>query len=181
MLVIGVVVALGVVGCGKSAEKPTTGSGAPKHGPGRVKEFVCPSERPPGDARPGVGGLCAKDADCQTGSNGRCQTLGSRMQENRCTYDACFHDADCKIGGPCECQSTGNVCLQGNCRIDADCGAGGSCARSNSMSCGGGEPAYFCRTADDTCTDECGDHKQCVYLQELGHWGCKAYPDCPVG
>ena len=177
MLLIGIIIA----GCGKAADKDTTGVVAPKRGPGRAKENACPSTRPPGNARADVHGSCTKDDDCASGSNGRCQMAGSRVLENKCTYDACFHDADCKTGGPCECQTSGNVCLRGNCRTDVDCGAGGSCGLSISMGCGGGEPEYHCRTADDTCSDECGEHKQCVYLQELGHWGCAAYPECPVG
>src|SRR5262249_42052214 len=159
-------IGLVVVGCGR-AEKP--GGGA--RGPGRAKETACPLERPRGDAGSDSQGACAKDDDCRDGKNGRCMLLGARYRQNTCTYDACFHDAACKEG-PCECESTGNVCLRGNCKTDSDCGAGGSCGRSNSMSCDGGEPEYFCRTPKDTCTDECGDQKQCVYLRELGHWGC---------
>jgi len=169
---------IAVLGCGKSADNPRS----TKHGPGRPSARACPKERPPGRASPDIEGDCKKDDDCTAGTNGRCWTNGPRVQRNSCTYDACFHDADCK-GGPCECRSdSGNVCLQGNCKTDADCGAGGSCGRSNSMTCGGGEPAYYCRTQDDTCSDynDCGKG-QCVYLPELGHWGCKAYPDCPVG
>ena len=177
MLLVGIV----VVGCGRGAEKDTTGSPPRPRGPGRARETACAAERPPGNSAGITYGTCKTDDECKDGSNGRCMTVGARVRENKCTYDACFHDADCKTGGPCECQTTGNVCLSGNCRVDADCGPNGSCGRSNAMSCGGGESSYYCRKPEDTCTDECGDHKQCVYLEELGHWGCAEYPKCPVG
>jgi hypothetical protein len=167
---------------------------------------VAPKVYPPGSGRAGTpvcgpreagkpqpqGGDCLKDDDCKTGKEGRCNALsdshGRMAPENRCTYSECAGDADCKEG-PCECDSMfGNHCLAGNCKTNADC-PGSICDRSNSMNCWGGPAAYYCRTAKDTCTDseECqakdgkGRGGQCVYLPELGHWGCQEYPECPVG
>lgn len=182
-----VIVALG---CGKTAETTAAsgGTGAPrpkpaKKGPGRPREVACPAQRAPGNARAEHAGDCTADAQCTAGSNGRCRITGDRVLRNSCTYDLCMRDADCKTGGPCACNEAGNACLAGNCRIDADCGADGSCALSSSMACRGGEPSYYCRTADDTCVDydDCKDNGACVYLPEVGHWGCKKYPNCPVG
>ena len=125
---------------------------------------------------------CTSDAQCTTGKNGRCMVVGSRVRENRCTYDACTVDADCKTGGPCECSATGNVCLPGNCRTDADCGTDGSCGRSNPM-CGEGEPSYYCRTPNDTCVDydDCDKGSRCLYVPEVGHYTCQKELSCPVG
>lgn len=170
--------------CSKEGDSTTHPKAKPRpHEPGRPVEVACPAERPPGVAQPNVPGGCKQDADCTAGKNGRCQTGGPRVLANTCSYDACFRDADCTTGGPCECRADGNACLAGNCRTDADCGAGGSCGRSNAMGCGfGGRASYYCRTGDDTCGGgDCGDKAECVYVPEVGHWACKEYPTCPMG
>ncbi len=155
---------------------------------GRPVATACPKTRPPGNARPGINGVCKQDSDCKNGKNGRCNTTGPRVQQNTCSFDLCFADADCTTGGPCECNEfAGNHCLAGNCKTDADCGANGVCSRSNPIGCGGGVPSYFCRTAKDTCTDysDCGRNGPrggaCVFQSALGHWACQEYPVCPVG
>jgi len=174
------------VACGGAAgdEKPKPRPPA-KIGDGRPKETQCKPDREPGSARPGVKGACKSDEDCTAGKNGRCSSIGERVLENGCTYDACMKDADCTTGGPCECNSyRGNYCVTGNCRVDADCGSGGACGRSNSMACRGRrEPTYYCRTPKDSCTSDsdCKPNSMCIYSSQVGHWTCQEPPECPVG
>jgi hypothetical protein len=63
-----------VFGCGKSADGPS-GPNPVGKGPGRIKETVCPDQRPPGQVQPGIGGSCQTDAECTTGINGRCNGI----------------------------------------------------------------------------------------------------------
>jgi hypothetical protein len=181
----GFVIAFLLLACGSRADNtPRTKPYPP--GSGRPKAIACETTRPPGNADPANddGSGCKKDDDCTSGKNGRCQLTGSRVEVNRCTYDACSVDGDCKSGGPCECSPSGNTCLSGKCRIDADCGANGACGQSTDLSCGDGRvSSYYCRTPADTCLayDDCKNGTACVYSAELGHWACQAYPKCPVG
>jgi hypothetical protein len=160
-------------------------------GSGKPMLRTC-DKRDPGQIQPGRGGTCSRDADCKDGREGRCNAIASGHGRvapmNRCTYSSCAKDADCK-DGPCECEGLrGNHCLAGNCKSDADC-PGSVCGRSNFVGCWGGDASYFCRTPQDTCVtyDDCnkpgqsGRGGQCVFLPEVGHFGCKEYPRCPVG
>ena len=175
------IVSIAAVACGHAKGDKAPG----KVGAGRGAETVCKPDREPGTAQPGGNGTCQNDAECTSGKNGRCRSMGDRVLQNTCTYDTCFKDADCTTGGPCECDAyRGNYCLAGNCRTDADCGAGGSCGRSNSLDCrGGGAAAYYCRTAMDACASDsdCKTSSACLYASQVGHWTCQEHPVCPPG
>jgi hypothetical protein len=152
----------------------------------------CQGDRPPGNGSTQGGGDCHSDADCNKGKNGRCHFSpggGPRMPWNNCTYDGCFADADCSPGNLCECdRERGNYCLASNCRSKDECADGASCDVAPNVECFGGSAGRFCRTPKDACKteDDCptgrdGRHGACTYLPETGAWGCKAWPDCPVG
>ena len=59
--------------------------------PTRPAPVTCSACRPPGAMSSG-GGVCASDADCTEGDNGRC-AFGRAGAF--CSYDACFRDSDC--------------------------------------------------------------------------------------
>ena len=61
---------------------------------------ACPQERAPGSVfvntcSPGWAGLCAQDADCTAGTNGRCLPNSRLNCAGQCYYDECFSDSDC--------------------------------------------------------------------------------------
>jgi hypothetical protein len=165
---------------------------------------ACPQQRAPGSVfvntcAPGLAGLCAQDADCAAGTNGRC--LGARLLScaGQCDYDECFGDSDCPASQPCACResssnSEANSCRKGsNCRIDGDCGPCGFCSPTPTSpfcvctspafcnppdphatcgdSCGHG---YFCHTAKDTCLEDsdCTGHDTCSFDLPSQSWIC---------
>jgi hypothetical protein len=179
---------LALVACskhGRDKPEPAHPGPGPRGGAptgGRPHEVACQSPRPPGNFTPGTAGMCKSDADCTDKPNGRCRIGGGEAGPlNMCTYNECEHDADCKGGGPCECADNGNYCLAGNCKTDAECG-GLACARAESLDCRG-QPGYWCRTAQDTCSgpDSCSKNKKCVFDAKQGHWACMDPLDCPPG
>ena len=87
---------------------------------------------------------CTSDADCTTGSNGRCLQSLIDLCQTFCSYDECLEDTDCPNAESCVCRSGGastapNVCApDSNCRTDADCGDCGFCSPNvvaNSLGC----------------------------------------------
>jgi hypothetical protein len=132
--------------------------------------------------------FCMSDADCTTGTNGRCTRTSVSGWE--CTYDECFTDADCPGSNAgtvhiCACENgfraDNNVCLsQGNCHTDVDCGVNGYCSPSLGT-CGNFSPfeAFYCHTIVDECVDDadCGgsgntEDPYCAYSTLKGHWAC---------
>jgi hypothetical protein len=144
----------------------------------------CPTTRGPGNPDPGIFG-CTNDAQCDAGTNGRCNpALGGALM-NVCTYDQCFQDSDCGTGVPCDCRSdfNANVCRSGsNCRVDGDCGANGYCSPSkpSSFSC---TTTYYCHTSQDRCINDsdCGDAGSgiCAYDQAHSRWDCAFFCAIP--
>jgi hypothetical protein len=144
----------------------------------------------PGYCPTGMGGSCAKDADCTGGLDGRCVVTSSTACG--CRYDACRTDADCAAGTDCACDaqrggagSSGNptVCVPSDCRTDADCGSR-YCSPSVPGSCGGNS-GWFCHTAADECgndadcaTTTVGMRGACIHSAEIGHWVCMTVPLC---
>ena len=168
-------------GTGGAAGTGAGGRIAVNHRPVAV---VCGSEeRTPGMCQfpnSGIPLACTTDAQCTSGTNGRCWGAG-RVASCSCTYDACLSDADCKSGGPCVCRASlvgANTCLAGNCRIDADCGPGGSCSPSYDFACGHytGIIGYFCHTPKDACVDDtdCAASVggECRHNPATGTWAC---------
>ena len=136
-------------------------------------------------------GGCARDEDCTTGSNGRCDCTSItpvNAATDLCTYDQCTSDSDCVA--VCVCRDAPlpganltatahdppNVCLGGNCKIDSDCGGGGYCSPSPALGCGATYwYGYYCHSAADQCTNDsdCTDgNAYCAYSTEVGHWIC---------
>jgi hypothetical protein len=154
----------------------------------RPTAAACDSNRPASTSSfGGGGGVCATDADCTDGINGRCGASGRVIG---CTYDDCFTDSDCsgdKGGGVCGCRGDqvdgANVCLtSGNCHVDADCGPGGYCSPSLG-SCGtyAGVEGYYCHTASDECIDDTDCPTQpglapayCAFMPDTGRWQCSS-------
>ncbi|MBX7193422.1 MAG: hypothetical protein K1X94_15310 [Sandaracinaceae bacterium] len=141
--------------------------------PSRPVEVVCSPCRPPGPGGGGVGGECTTDADCTTGSNGRC--LFGRAGAF-CSYDTCFRDSDCAADQACLCDASGggNACVPAGCRTNNDCGPGLACSPTFG-SCGHyfGFIGFECHTAADECaTDaDCGAG-YCAFDPALAHWAC---------
>ena len=167
------------------ADGGTSTSPRPSSGP--LAE--CQGDRPAGNGDASSVGDCKTDADCTTGKNGRCHHArggGPRMPHNYCTYDGCFADDDCAASQLCYCnRQNGNFCLAANCRTDADCG-GAKCPTSPSLGCGGGRGGDFCRTPRDKCKTDADcpvaeSRAACVFIEAEGVWGCRNYPECPVG
>jgi hypothetical protein len=171
----------------------------------RPASVACGTQpRPDGSPSPlGCGGItnfreggCARDEDCTTGSNGRCDctSLGPiNASTDECTYDQCASDQDCTGASPdvgvCVCRDAPlpgvdianpidppNVCLGGNCKIDPDCRDGGYCSPSPVPHCGATWwYGYYCHTPADECTNDsdCTEgNAYCAYSIEVGHWIC---------
>jgi hypothetical protein len=146
--------------------------------PTRPVAIQCSPCRPPGEGGGSGGGLCATDADCVDGDNGRC-SFGRGGPT--CDYDTCFKDEDCGADKVCLCDGAssgtggGNTCISANCRVDADCGAFtcsptlGSCGHYTNF------VAYRCHTATDSCaTDaDCGVG-YCAFDEVAGNWACSS-------
>jgi hypothetical protein len=145
--------------------------------PTRPAETVCSPCRPPGVSTGGGGrGECETDADCTTGTNGRC---GFGRAGSFCSYDECFRDSDCDTGEACLCDGTrlgggGNTCVSAGCRTNNDCTPGYACSPTFG-GCGtySGFIGFQCHTADDECTTdaECGPG-YCAFDPTLAHWAC---------
>ena len=157
----------------------------------------CPSQRGPGPGDqpypPNIAGIdddghvaCSSDAQCQSGTNGRCFPFEGLVGPGGCSYDECTTDLDCPSGMLCLCRGgssddAANVCAPaGNCTVDSNCGPGGYCSPSQD-SCDSNR--YFCHTALDTCIDDedCPQvtgadqvytHAVCAYDPKDQHWGC---------
>jgi hypothetical protein len=132
---------------------------------------------------------CASDTDCTMGDGfggivmGKCDTVTMT-----CEYDQCTTDGDCPAASDvCACQGEthgdgeiGSVCVESGCHIDADCGAGGFCSPSGSVSCGDGlgTVGWYCHTCSDACVNDADcmtagmPPASCVYDPTVGHWTC---------
>lgn len=154
----------------------------------------CPPTRPPSITDAGIVGppvdagspppmgACSVDADCTTGTNGRCQHVGQLLSP-RCTYDACAQDSDCKQGTTCHCDPSGNRCIESSCTTDAQC-KGRGCSPTFESSCGvfDGVRGYYCHTPNDTCINDsdCKDSttRNCAFDLNVGHWACASSSPC---
>jgi len=155
------------------------------------------------DGGPSDLGKCRQDSDCTAGINGRCFEHGDcymMCSYDECFQDSdCPGNVPCSCRDSAS-STANNWCLaDSNCRVDDDCGPCGYCSPSQlsgcvrmctvpcetgshcyagttevpcscSRSCGEG---YFCRTADDTCTNdrECTADSACT-RQLAGGWAC---------
>ncbi len=148
----------------------------------RTQSSACVSVQGfPADAAPLS---CTTTADCaDAGLASALNNTFLTCLHGRCALDQCVSDDDCPNGGVCSCtgstfgyahSSLGNICLPANCRTDADCGSGGYCSPSVSGGPFYGIQGYYCRTCQDTCTNdsECGGFpcSTCAYNAE--HWAC---------
>lgn len=146
----------------------------------RAAPVECSHTRGAGNSDPQAPGTCLMDADCTTGTNGRCllSTHGARL--NSCSYDRCFLDSECG-GKVCTCRETAidvNRCAEGNCKVDADCGAAGYCSPSvpfDRINTGTG--GYYCHTAADECVDDADcpqapNKAKCAFDPTKSHWAC---------
>jgi hypothetical protein len=165
-------------------------------GPGSTTAPYCATDGGPSTAAVNGPRLCAGDADCTAGTNGRCFLNGGPVTDcgTRCSYDACAQDSDCPSNQPCACRASAtdtaaNTCLTGgNCRVDDDCGAGGYCSPSQvnnfcfcpstalcqdgSGSCSAGNQPVPC-----ACGDACGH----AYFCHTKRDSCVDDSDCTGG
>ena len=124
------------------------------------------------------------DADCTTGTNGRCNASGGGALTNYCSYDACFTDGECSLSTACRCRESAgdaNVCVAGNCLVDADCGAGGYCSPSRDFErINLGVGAFWCHTSADECVNDedclvdAGPAARCTWFPARLHWACSS-------
>jgi hypothetical protein len=148
----------------------------------RPSGSTCPQGRgagmlEPGCADAGIPFACTLDSECTMGSNGRCLPAGPLPCDMECSYDTCTDDSQCSGNIPCICRTsasdpTANVCATGSqCRVDADCGPGGYCSPSDTMSC---TTAYFCHTPSDICVNDsdCNGTGGCNYDATQMRWQC---------
>ncbi len=146
----------------------------------RPDDSQCSQPAAAGDCTISGGSLtCGSDAQCTTGTNGRCIESGGGAITCLCTYDTCTHDTDCPSGELCACHGSaftggaGNTCTQGNCRVDSDCGSGGYCSPSHGTSGCGGLTGYYCHAPSDSCVDDSdcsgGAGNVCAWSMSAGH------------
>ena len=132
---------------------------------------------------------CKSDAECTTGTNGRCLGSMGGAQTNSCSYDGCFLDSECS-GNVCTCREAGgssaNHCSTGNCRIDAECAGGGYCSPSvDPDKTNYGITGWWCHTAADSCIDDAdcatdgGPIAKCAYDPGNTHWSCSSQEFLP--
>lgn len=175
------------------------GDGRPS-GPSRTTATACSGTRPAGVRDNGATGDCAADADCTSGTEGRCSTRTvSGARKNVCTYQRCGSDAMCTGTAVCGCGvgaiSQQNLCLSNsNCRVDSDCASGETCQYSNPIvlrasteplvlegnetggtNYNGQAIGYFCTSSSkDTCFESTrpdgGIASGCAFNIERGHW-----------
>lgn len=195
----------GVVACAGGASTPILlASGAPsgfeRCDDGTVHR-VSAQVTDPAHSRPACDGteslpLCAADAECTDGPNGRCEQLVLEFDPTcRCVY-SCASDADCGADEACmPVEAAGALwpraeanarCIPAMCRADADCASG---------VCGLGRYAGGCQV-DYTLScrseaDECRLDSECPYgacaavapseppFTAWGAWACTfAEGDC---
>lgn len=150
----------------------------------RASATPCSHDRGVGTADPQIMNPdCAKDADCTTGTNGRCLVTTVAAHLNYCSYDTCFADTDCGGIKVCTCRefpSDANRCAPGNCKVDADCGPKGYCSPSVDFDkTNFGVTGYWCHTAADECANDsdCTDsngHGKCAYNTQSATWKCSS-------
>jgi hypothetical protein len=156
----------------------------------RPDDSQCSQPAAAGDCTISGGTLtCHSDAECTTGTNGRCIESGGGAITCLCTYDTCTHDTDCPTGDLCACHGSaftggaGNTCKPGNCRVDSDCGPGGYCSPSHGTTGCGGLTGYYCHTTADTCVDDtdCSGSGAdvCAWSMSATHWECQQQQLCP--
>jgi hypothetical protein len=164
----------------------------PRGGPlnGTSPSRTCNEKAPLGNPHT-TGGECASDADCKSGTEGRCSFLGQGRfpPANRCTYDACISDQQCGAGKLCMCNAGfdgRNVCIPSNCHDDTDCAAGAKCALSSSGV--GDNPTFdvsshYCKTGDDKCADDkaCDKGEVCAFDPKRSRWQCMTVRYPPPG
>jgi hypothetical protein len=155
------------------------GEGIPIANPGSV-EAIC-------DADAGTNCVCASDADCQAGSEGRCGYAGAAVGDV-CSYDECYASNDCASGSTCACGDlatiSANVCVPSNCRFDTDC-ASGYCSPTLSDSCSPtvSYSGAYCHTPNDDCSNDsdCGERQRgmfvgegpaCIFSMSAKKWVC---------
>jgi hypothetical protein len=152
----------------------------------RPTALECSHSRGAGDFDPTLAfAACHSDAECISGTNGRCLSSKGGAQTNTCSYDSCFTDAEC--GGStkvCTCRESGsaaNRCAGGNCTIDADCGAGGYCSPSvDPDKTNYGLTGWWCHTAADSCADDTdctsatNTNAKCTFDPKTAHWACSS-------
>lgn len=135
---------------------------------------------------------CADDAACADGPGGSCIAFDYRYcggaappATNVCRYDECAVDGDCdeRAGGACVPPGLGNfvaTCAYGPCRTSADCNEGGTCAIYDT-GCGTGGNTFFCRYADDECSDSrpCTGPMPMLCVPNEDGQGAHCVPDLP--
>lgn len=103
----------------------------------------------------------------------------------------CTTDGDCGASSEvCACEPTGARCVSSLCHVDGDCGRGGYCSPSYSVTIGcnlNGTPTsrrgldgFFCHTAADQCNNDadCASGETCTWAPEQpGRWICYS-PSC---
>jgi hypothetical protein len=183
-----------LVACGGHANGPTDGSTAAdtsSRAPAmhRAKAVACPPllidpKAPCFSVDGGTGGTCAKNSDCTSPFNPRCE-LFRPQGYCLCQVDDCQSDNDCRAfgdhdAGACTCNSSPltNLCVDANCRVDADCGPHGYCSPMIDP-CSKAISGYFCHTPKDTCTDDADcPGTPCTYLPMASLWRCVRPPQC---
>jgi hypothetical protein len=127
-------------------------------------------------------GCCSTDNDCDGGSNGRCERLGT-LNIGACTYDQCVTNGDCMTGTTCLCAANDvetNRCLPSSCRLDSDCGAGCGCSPTWDMTCGArdGYVGVYCHAEGDDCVNDSDCHTDagiagyCAFSKDANKWVC---------
>ncbi len=172
-------------GTGGSDASKSDGGKTITHAPAihRATAAACSHDRGPGDFdTQNMNAMCASDAECTSGDNGRCLATKVAARTNYCSYDACFTDADCGNSKVCTCRefaSDANRCDPGNCKVDADCGAGGYCSPSaDPDKTNFGSTGWWCHTKLDECVDDTDCVAQsgakCVYDPAVSHFTCSS-------
>lgn len=156
----------------------------------RPNDTQCLGAAPSGNCHPGDGGtdLCSTDSQCvDVGVNGRCIQDIRGSVGCSCTSDTCADDSACPTGQTCACHGSpydgaGNHCVRGNCRVDADCGPGGWCSPTVTLSSCGQVAGYYCHTPKDQCVNDsdCGNGspQACGYDTTAGYWYCMPNGGC---
>jgi len=136
--------------------------------------------------------LCASDAECSDGPNGKCAhyegfDLGGATTYCGCAYP-CSTDSECQDGTVCVCagvvpsNNAWPYCATAACTTDKDCPSGECGISAYNDGCGI-NVELACRAGDDPCRldAECAEGYQCVtsYITP-GEWACQT-TNCAIG
>jgi hypothetical protein len=148
----------------------------------RSKTAQCTIPAPNEGICTGKSGNCERDADCNIGPNGRCESNWDlefgEILICGCSY-YCPSDDECETGQVCECLGAqAGQCRTSNCQGPEDCESG-ICEYSNYRSQCSDQIGFFCRSEEDTCITvaDCST-SQCSSAFNEERWACHDIPYC---